>query len=253
MKKNVFLLAAVLAAFVSATAWSADTTFIYGKGGAEWEDGEWTTICPLWSDSICAIVITDDWGNTTTGIFGWPGGERVGRRFIYCPNAGTEICGLVLEGPNPGDPSTHAFFGKGGARQDRITGNWTYCPVPAQQICAIVQIGDGDGPTITTIYGAGGIYEHPDYVEYCPLDGDEVCATVVEIEEPDTIRVPGDTSHLPGDTVKGPGHGLGKSVIGHRRVVTPGGELADPKSGIRESADRVRKATQAAPAKTDLD
>lgn len=176
--KKMLLLATVLFAFSAMSAVADDTTYIYGAGGAWWDDGNWV-YCPMPADDTCAIVITDDWGNTTSVIFGWPGGTRVGRRFTYCPNPGPDVCAIVLEGPNPGDPSTHAFFGKGGARRYN-NGTWVYCPIPADVICAIVKVGPPGTPTTTTVYGAGGIYIYPDYVDYCPLDGEEVCATITE-------------------------------------------------------------------------
>lgn len=179
--KKMLLLATVLFALSAASA-MADTTWILGKGGASWEYGRWV-LCPIWSPDTCASVIRDANGNKTTVIFGWPGGGRVGGRFTYCPNPGKEVCGIVLEGPNPNGPSTHAFFGKGGARRQN-NGTWTYCPTPANTICAIVQVGPPGTPITTTIYGSGGIRIYPDYTEYCPLDGEEVCATVTEIPPP---------------------------------------------------------------------
>lgn len=247
MRKS-FLLAALFVALFGASAFAADTTFVHGKGGGEWEDGEWT-LCPIWSDSICAIVIEDDWGNVTTGIFGWPGGERVGRRFIYCPNPGPEICAIVLEGPNPGDPSTHAFYGKGGAKRNKITGDWVYCPIPAQQICAIVEIGDDpDGPIITHVYGSGGYYEDEEWEEYCPHDGDEICYTIIEVPEYDTIPPPGDTIKLPGDD----GQRLGKVRPLDVKVGAPSATTPDHRA-LRQTKIRLEDAVKEAPQKTDLD
>lgn len=240
--RKLILVAAMLFALPVVQAFAADTTFIKGKGGAEWEDGEWT-ICPIWSEDICAIVIEDDWGNKTTGIFGWPGGERVGRKFIYCPNAGTEICAIVLEGPNPGDPSTHAFYGKGGAKRNKFTGDWVYCPIPAQQICAIVQVGDDpNGPVITNVYGSGGYYEDEEFEEYCPLDGEELCYTIVEVPDPqDTIKNPGD------------GQILGKVRQNHMSIPAPVINAPDF-NALREKATRPESvAPTPAPGKTDLD
>jgi len=238
--RKVILLAAVLLSLWGTSAFAADTTFIKGKGGAEWEDGEWT-ICPIWSEDICAIVIEDDWGNVTTGIFGWPGGERVGRRFIYCPNAGKEICGLVIEGPNPGDPSTHAFYGKGGAKRNKITGDWVYCPIPAQQICAIVKVGDEDGPVTTHVYGSGGYYEDEEWEEYCPLDGEELCYTIIELPDPkDTIK------H---DTIKV----LGKVRPGDLNMTAPSVSTPDH-NAIHQRGIRLQEVgKEALPVKTDLD
>jgi hypothetical protein len=55
--------------------------------------------------------------------------------------------------------------------------------------------------------------------------------------------------------VKGPGHGLGKSIMRRRQVLAPAGEGTDIKAIIREKAGRVEKAVPSAtpPTKTDLD